>query len=140
MWKVMRAFYDPHGVLKSFKQRLNEYPQELAWAVINHHLKALEDVEDLERAVGRKDVFFFHFAMDLALDHFLQTLFALNKEYFPSRKRSESSVQGFKLKPAQCEERLCQVVALGGSAETLGRSYKLWNGLVCDLKFLVQNQ
>ena len=99
MWKTMRVFYDPDGVLQSFKKCLAEYPQGLQLAVIHHHLKALDDVEDLERAVGRKDVFFFHFALDLALDHFLQALFALNKEYFPSRKRSETYLQGFKAKP-----------------------------------------
>ncbi|HLO28025.1 MAG TPA: DUF4037 domain-containing protein [Anaerolineales bacterium] len=134
MWKTMRPLYDPDGVLQSFKQCLDEYPHELALAVAQHHLKALEDVEDLERAVARKDLFFFHFGLDLALDHFLQALFALNREYFPSRKRSESYLKGFKLKPSKCEQRLYQVIALGGHAETLEQSYQIWNGLVGDLK------
>lgn len=136
MWKTMRVFYDPDNILGSFKQRLAEYPPELALAVIDHHLKALDDVEDLERAVARKDVFFFHFALDLALDHFLQALFALNGEYFPSRKRSESYLRSFKTKPADCVQRLRQVIALGGNVDTLERSYKLWNEVVCDVKQL----
>jgi len=139
MWKTMRVFYDLDGVLQSFKKRLDEYPQRLALATIHHHLKALDDVEDLERAVARKDVFFFHFGLDLALDHFLQTLFALNREYFPSRKRSETYLQGFKVKPSECEQRLRQVVALGGNAETLEQSYQIWNSLVHDLKLWVEN-
>lgn len=139
MWKAMRVFYDPDGFLKSLKQRLDEYPQALALAVVDHHLQALDDVEDLERAVGRKDVFFFHFALDLALDHFLQALFAINKEYFPSRKRSEDYIRGFKVKPAECEGRLRQVVALGGNTETLEKSYEIWSSLVGDLKLSVQN-
>jgi hypothetical protein len=134
MWKSMQVFYDPDGVLQAFKQRLAEYPQDLALAVIDHHLKALEDVEDLERAVARKDVFFFHFALDLALDHFLQALFALNRQYFPSRKRSDTYLRGFKVKPAECEGRLHQVVVLGGDPETLEQSYKTWNSLVHDLR------
>jgi len=138
MWKAMRVFYDPDGFLQSIKRRLEEYPQNLASAILNHHLAALEDVEDLERAVQRKDVFFFHFAMDLALDHLLQALFALNQEYFPSRKRSESYLRKFKVKPAECEERLRTVIALGGSAETLEQSYRIWNRLALDLKFLVE--
>lgn len=56
MWKSMRVFYDSDEVLASFKHRLAEYPRELARAVIAHHLKALDDVEDLKRAVGREDV------------------------------------------------------------------------------------
>ncbi len=139
MWKSMRELYDPDGVLRSFKTRLAEYPQELRLAVIHHHLKGLDDVEDLERAVGRKDVFFFHFAMDLALDHFFQALFAMNKEYFPSRKRSEIYLQSFKVKPADYEQHLHQVVALAGNAETLKQAYEAWNDLVCGLKLLVKS-
>ena len=139
MWKTMRALYDPDGVLQSFRQRLAEYPQALAQAVIDHHLKALEDAEDLERAVRRKDVFFFHFALDLALDHFLQALFARNREYFPSRKRSENYLQNFKIKPAECEQRLHQVFALGGRAETLEQSYEVWNCLIHDLKLAIES-
>jgi hypothetical protein len=139
MWKAMGVFYDPDGFLQSLKRRLEKYPHELAAAVLNHHLKALDDVEDLERAVHRQDVFFYHFALDLALDHFLQAVFALNKEYFPSRKRSESYVRRFKAKPVECEGRLSQVVALGGNAETLEESYRIWNILVSDLRSLVKS-
>lgn len=134
MWKTMRAFYDPDGFLQSIKQRLKEYPPELAASILDHHLKALDDVEDLERAVDRKDVFFYHFALDLALDHFLQALFALNKEYFPSRKRSEAYLRQFESKPAECEQRLHRVVAFGANAGTLEQSYKIWNDLIQDLK------
>jgi hypothetical protein len=140
MWKTMRALYDPDGVLGSFKQQLADYPEELQLKVIDHHLSALEDVEDIERAVGRKDVFFFHFAIDLALDHFLQVLFALNKEYFPSRKRSEVYLRGFEVKPADCEQRLREVVALGGKAETLEQAYAVWNDLVSELKLSTENR
>jgi len=136
MWKTMRILHDPDGFLYSVKERLAEYPATLAQLVIHHHLDALEDVEDLERAVQRKDVFFYHFALDLALDHFLQAVFALNHEYFPSRKRSEQYLQSFKCKPYECEQRLRQVVELGGKPETLVQSLKIWNDLVCDLKLL----
>ena len=136
MWKGMRAPYDPDDFLASLRERLHEYPEKLARAVIDHHMKALEDVEDLERAVQRKDLLFFHFALDLALDHFLQALFALNREYFPSRKRSETFLLAFKVKPTRCEGRLRQVVALGGSAETLEQSDQIWQGLVQDLNKL----
>ena len=136
MWKTMRVLYDPDAFLQSFKHRLVEYPQKLASAVVSYHLDALDDVEDLERAVGRKDVLFFHFTLDLALDHFLQAVFAMNKEYFPSRKRSETYLQSFKVKPLECENRLRQVLVLGGNAETLSQSYEMWNSLVHDLEGL----
>jgi hypothetical protein len=137
MWKTMRVLYDPDGILQAFKIRLKEYPVELAKAVIDYHLEALEDVEDLERAVARKDVFFYHFALDLALDHFLQILFARNEIYFPSRKRSEQYIQGFAFKPDDCEQRLHRVIVRGGDAHTLGESYAVWQDLVQDLKQLL---
>jgi hypothetical protein len=137
MWKTMRAFYDPDGILQSFKTRLEEYPVELAKTVVDHHLAALKDVEDLERAVQRKDVFFYHFALDLALDHFLQILFAINKTYFPSRKRSGQYIQGFHFKPVDCEQRLHRAIAWGGEANTLGESFAVWQDLVQDLEQLI---
>jgi hypothetical protein len=137
MWKTIRVLYDPDGFLQAFKNRLKEYPAELAKAVINYHRAGLEDVEDLERAVTRKDVFFYHFALDLALDHFLQILFALNETYFPSRKRSEQYIQGFAIKPDDCEQRLQRVILRGGAANTLGESYAVWQDLVQDLKQLL---
>jgi len=139
MWKAMRVLYDPHGVLQSFKQRLEKYPKELASAVVDHHLEALRDEEDLERAAQREDVLFYHFALDLALDHFLQALFALNLEYFPSRKRSETYLQGFRIKPLDCVQRLRQTVAWGGEAETIGKSYAMWKDLVRELELLVES-
>jgi len=138
MWKAMWVYYDPDRVLQSFKKRLEEYPKELAAAVVDHHLEGLHDVEDIERAAQRKDVLFYHFALDLALDHFLQALFALNKEYFPSRKRSDTYLQGFRIKPSDCEQRLRQTIAWGGEAETLGKSYAMWKGLVRELELLVE--
>jgi hypothetical protein len=139
MWKGMRALYDPDGFIRSLKECLHEYPQALALAMIDHHLQALEDVEDLERAVRRRDVFFFHFALDLALDHFLQAVFALNREYFPGRKRSEAYLQGFHIKPEECEKRLHRIVAWGGNAETLEQAYEAWNYLVQDLELLAED-
>jgi hypothetical protein len=137
--KGMRLLYDPDGVLQSFQHRLAEYPQELALKVINHHLKALQDVEDLQRAVQRKDVLFFHYVLDLALDHFLLAMFALNREYFPSRKRSQGFIHKFSVKPADCEDRLCQLVRLGGQADTLDQSYWILGDLVRDLTTLIEN-
>jgi hypothetical protein len=136
MWKTMRALYDPDGLLASFRQRVQDYPASLARALSAHHMRALADVEDLERAVVRRDPLFYHFALDLALDHFLQALFALNREYFPSRKRSAQYIERFQVKPPECIGRLERVLASGGEGETLEESYRLWRGLVEDLEEL----
>jgi hypothetical protein len=140
MWSTMRAKYDPDGVLQAFKDAVEIYPPQLAEAVLKHHLEALEDVEDLDRATYRRDILFYHFALDLALDHFLQALFALNKVYFPSRKRSEEFIERFPVKPVDCTHRLRQAIAWGSNPETLAHSHQTWQGLVRELAALVESR
>lgn len=139
MWQSLRALYDPDGFLASLRARLAEYPPALAQTVLAYHLSALQDVEDLERAVRRSDVFFYHFAFEPALDHYLQALFALNRTFFPSRKRSEEYLRGFARQPLNCAERLKEVIAWGGSPDTLVQSYTVWQGLVEELGQIALN-
>lgn len=132
----MTVLFDPNGWLRSAKELLKEYPGALAEMLVSHHAAALRDTEDLERAVSRGDALFYHFALDLALDHFLQALFALNRVYFPSRKRSLEIARSFPQKPDRLDERLCEVLELGGNAGTLRQSFEGWKALVRDLEDL----
>jgi hypothetical protein len=75
-------------------------------------------------------VLFYHFALDLELDHFLQALFALNREFFPSRKRSLRYISRFGVRPDGCCETLEEIVALGCRPETLPASYELMKRLI----------
>jgi hypothetical protein len=136
MWRSMRALYDPDGFLTRLRDRLATYPEDLARTVLTHHLSALEDVENLERAVRRQDVFFYHHAFEIALDHFFQALFALNRTFFPSRKRSAEAIRQFTAKPTDCEARLRQAIAAAAQPETLGESYRIWQSLIIDLQSL----
>ena len=136
MLKNINALYDKNSFLYSLKEKLSEYPDKLAKILVQYHLDELEDIEDLERAVIRKDVLFYHFAMDIAIDHFLQALFAINKIYFPSRKRTLDFVKNFDIKPESCEEQLLDVVRLGACSESIKESYELWSKMVSELKKL----
>jgi len=106
----------------------------LRHALVARHLLALGDTADLLRAVQRRDLLFFHWALDIAIDHFLQALFAQNGAYFPSRKRSLECLKGFAQKPSRCGERLTECIRLGASEETLGLSLAIWQSLVEALK------
>jgi hypothetical protein len=136
MWKTMQILYDPLQIITNFKKRLEFYPPELAKLIVTHHFEALDDTEDLERAILRKDIFFYHYAFDIALDHFLQAIFALNLTFFPGRKRSEEIIRNFKIKPSNCIQRIQQVIALGSQGCTLALSFQEWQNLVKELKFL----
>lgn len=121
--KNLRVLFDKTGFLAEIKAKLAEYPEELRRALVRFHAEALCDTEDMERAAARGDVLFYHFALDIALDHFLQALFALNREYFPSRKRSIKYISSFEIKPLGCEKTLLDIAALGGSPEGVRESY-----------------
>lgn len=136
MLRNINVLCDKSNFLGDLKKRLSSYPDKLRETLIQYHLDKLDDTEDLLRAVTRKDVLFYHFAMDLAIDNFLQALFAVNKTYFPSRKRTLNFIEGFKIKPEKCSEKLLEVVRLGGFAEGIEKSYTIWSGLVDELKEL----
>jgi hypothetical protein len=134
MLKNINVLYDKNDFLYLLKKRLSEYPDKLAKILVEYHLHKLKDTEDLERAVIRKDVLFYHFAMDIAIDHFLQALFAVNRTYFPSRKRTIDFIRNFNIKPERCDERLLEVVRLGGCSEGISQSYALWSNMVDELE------
>ena len=74
--------------------------------------------------------------MDLALDHFLQALFALNRCYFPSRKRSLMLAESFALQPERMAERLHAILRLGSDPATLADAFAVWQALVEELTSL----
>ena len=129
----MHPIYDPHAYLAGLKQLCQQYPDSLRNALMNAHLPKLDDEEDFQRAIRRGDVLFFHSTLDLALDSFLQALFALNRVYFPSRKRSLEKVASFQIKPQDCEERLLRVVEMSSKPNTLSDAYDVWQQLCTEL-------
>lgn len=129
----MEVCYDPDGLLASVADAIREYPEALVAAQLAYHLPLMHDEEDFGRAVSRGDLLFYHFVFDLALDHFLQALFALNRTYFPSRKRSLEHIAAFARKPANCEERLLLAVELGARPASLPQSYRIWRDLTREL-------
>ncbi|HSK67648.1 MAG TPA: DUF4037 domain-containing protein [Candidatus Limnocylindria bacterium] len=137
---AMHAFMDDAGYIAGMRERLARYPEPLRKSLTAHHLAALEDTEDLERAAMRKDALFWHFALDLSLDHFLQALFALNRAWFPSRKRTLAHISGFALRPVHCGERLERVVALGARGETIPESLSEYSALCQDLADLCRRE
>ena len=129
----MHILHDKIGYIADMKEKLSGYPPSLAKKLYNHHILEINDNEDFERAVQRGDVLFYHATLERAIDHFLQALFALNKCFFPSRKRTFSLAEGFKHKPINFEARLLNAIELGAKAETLSKSYEIWSALCKDL-------
>ena len=133
----MHILCDKTGYIANMKCKLTEYPPQLAAQLFDRHIKGINDAEDFNRAVSRGDVPFYHFVLDMSIDHYLQALFALNKCWFPSRKRSLEYIDNFKQKPARCSERLLKTIALSAGADTLVESYTIWSALCAELTALM---
>jgi len=130
---LMYILYDKTGYITNMKEKLSVYPLSLAEKLYNHHIRKINDGEDFGRAIARNDVLFYHSVLELATDHFLQALFALNKYYFPGRKRTLQFIGSFRHKPSNCSERLLEVIELGAKPDTLAQSYDIWIGLCKEL-------
>ncbi len=130
----MIVLYDANGFLRNFKEIVAVYPNSLAVTSYYYHMRQLDDKEDLELAVKQRDVFLFHSAVDSALEHYLKAVFALNKAYFPGRKRSVPMLSCFANVPRLCGMRLLDVIRLGVREETMKKSFEIWESLVEDLK------
>ncbi len=133
MLNDMQILADPGGFIAGLQRMVRNPPESLFERLWQHHTTALLDVEDLTRAAARGDVLFFHFALDLAIDHFLQAIFALNHAYFPSRKRSIPALDGFKRKPHDCSERLLVVLSYSVTATDLPEAMRRFEHLTSEL-------
>jgi len=136
MFKNINILFDKNNFLGNLKNRLSDFPDKLRTILIQYHIDKLEDTEDLQRAVIRKDVLFYHFALDIAIDSFLQVLFAVNRTFFPSRKRTLDLIENFNIKPERCKERLLEVVRSGSFPEGINQSFTIWSNMVNELKKL----
>jgi hypothetical protein len=129
----MHVLYDKNGYIANMQKRLYEYPPILAEKMFAYHIQKINDKEDFSRAVSRRDVLFYHAILENAIDHYLQALFALNRCYFPSRKRTFQLIENFIMKPADLAIRLLKVIELGAGENTLSQSYDIWTALCNEL-------
>ena len=134
--KNIYVMYDKNNFLKNIKDKLITFPKELYDKKVKYHINRINDKEDFGRAVSRGDVLFYHFVLDIAIDHFLQLLFTLNQCYFPSRKKNIEFIDGFKIKPNDTVNSILKVVDLGGNRNTLKESYEIWKKLCKDIEDL----
>jgi len=138
--KNINVIYDETEMLACLKEKLSTYPDKLSKEMAAFHMEKTNDKEDFGRALSRKDVLFYHQVLEVSIDHYLQALYAVNKTYFPSRKRTKQYIDAFQLKPENYYERLLKVIRLGSSPEDIERSYKEWCDLVSDLEGVIVKQ
>jgi len=138
-YKNINILYDKSMFLENMKLKLSDYPDKLYDKNIDFHLSKLNDSEDMKSAIQKKDILFYHSALDNSIDHYLQLLFTLNYCFFPSRKRSFLYINEFKYKPKNCIERLIEIVKYGGEVDTINKSYEKWNEIVKETIELINS-
>lgn len=145
MLSNINIFYDADNYLANLKESLLRYPPELKQKMISYHISKMYDDEDFNRAVNRKDIFFFHCTLDKSIEHFMMALYALNEVYFPSRKRTVQYIKSFNVKPMSCNDRLLHVIKNSVDPEMLDVSceefLKLSNELkqLCKTNIILEN-
>lgn len=135
--KNINIIYDELGIIASLKEKLSSYPHELKEDMVAFHIRKTNDEEDFGSALLRKDILFYHQVLEVSIDHYLQVLYAINKTYFPSRKRTKQYMDSFRIKPENCYERLLKVIRFGSNPDDIEKSYNEWCTLVSDLKLLI---
>lgn len=131
--KNMSVIYDEFDFLKTMQDKLSVFPDKLRIDLFEFHSGKMYDAEDFGRALTRKDVVFYHQVLEHALDHFLQAVYALNKTYFPSRKRTQKYLNNFEIAPKNCYQRIAKVLKFGCATNGIAKSQKLWFALVSEL-------
>lgn len=135
---MINVLYDEAGTLAMLKDQVREYPDALSKALFEYHFERIIDEEDFGRAVSRRDVLFYHMVLEESIDHFLQALYALNRTYFPSRKRSQQYMDVFQRVPKYCHARMLRVIEDGSRGEGIEHSYEQWIKLVEELERVAQ--
>lgn len=120
--ETINVLWEKDKTWTSIIEKVKLHPQELFDKWYSSEVWRIIDEEDLGRAELRHEVLFYHQVVEEFLDHFLQALYAKNRRYFPSRKRTESAIAEFELKPENCYERLLKIVRLGSSIDTIDES------------------
>ena len=92
--KNSKILYDKDFKFKSLQDELNkEYPNKLKENIINKNLAVMKDkkcssfLEQLEKAIKRKDIVSVNHRITAILSSYFDILFALNKELHPGEKK-----------------------------------------------------
>lgn len=113
---------------------VKKHPSNFFEAWYHNEVSRIIDEEDLGRAELRHEVLFFHQVVEEFLDHFLQALYALNNQYFPSRKRTEKTIESFTDKPKNCAARLAHIVVMASNEATIPEAVAEIRKISAELK------
>lgn len=113
----MNDLWESDSAWANIIKLVKKHPAAFFQAWVKNESWLILDEEDLERAELCHEVLFFYQVVEEFLDHFLQALYALNNQYFPSRKGTKKAIESFKIKTENCYQRLNNIVSSGTRKE-----------------------
>ena len=108
--ETLNILYEKEHTWTTIVDRVKEYPEDLFRAWCQVQSVQILDEEDISRVILRKEILFYHQVLEEAIDHMLQALYAINRRYFPSRKRTEQTIQTFQYTPEDFVIRLRSII------------------------------
>lgn len=102
------VLYDPKGLWRQVKARLDDYPVSIGEKIINENLDKITTIlqDDMLKAVMTQNIFLALEVQVLSLEAFLRILFALNKRYYRRLRDISAVISDFEITPKDCELRL----------------------------------
>lgn len=132
--ETINILYEEDFVWTDMKEMVSRPSEELFEKLYQYHVSRVLNHEDLGRAMLRQDVLFYHQVLESSIDHLLQALYALNHTYFPSRKRVENYILEFENKPADCYNRIMEIIRQAVSSDTILTSIENLKGLAWEIQ------
>jgi Nucleotidyltransferase domain/Domain of unknown function (DUF4037) len=137
---VCRVYWDPQGAIAQLKRQTTAYPPRLKAAIIRQFWwEADFSLQIARKAIFRGDVAYVAGCCFRAVGCVLQTLFALNEQYWLNEKGATAMAARFPLCPAGLQARIDAAFArLAPAPAALTEAVENLAGLVREIDVLVQ--
>lgn len=128
-----KILYDPENLVKNFKKRLKNYPNEIGENIIRRLQGVASMFRLLKGPILRKDFVFINFVINERLELLWSGWFALNK--IPQEKApkwAKQKLKRIKIKPRNAYKKLETISMLGNNKEDFEKKLKLLSELCLE--------
>jgi predicted nucleotidyltransferase len=137
---VCRAYWDPRGVIAQLKRQTVPYPPRLKEAIIRQFWwEADFSLQIARKALPRGDITYVAGCCFRAVGCVLQTLFALNEQYWLNEKGATAIAANFSLGPSGLQARIGEAFSrLAPAPAALVQGIEILSGLIRETDALVR--
>jgi predicted nucleotidyltransferase len=137
---LCRIQWDPHGVVQALKAQATPYPGALKRALIERFFwEAAFALENAHKGVPHSDVAYVAGCCFRSVSCLVQTLFALNEQYWMNEKGAVALAATFSQVPAHLVEHVREVfTALSDQVESLQAAIEALKALVFETEALLR--